>query len=153
MLKLKRFDEGVWYEWPSDPQIKLKIRPITPKKLLDLREKSKKGKVAIILPNGETQIIDDSNEAKVNWECFSWMVEDWQGIEFDGDPSMDEKKEIIFNHVSLRDFISDKAAEIYQVETSKIEQELKNLERSQSGSQKSERQASGARSAGKPTAN
>src|SRR3972149_8369864 len=99
MLKLKRFDEGVWYEWPNDPQIKLKIRPITPKKLLDFREKSKKGKIAIVLPSGETQIVDDNNEAKVNWECFSWMVEDWQGIEFDGNPSMDEKKEIIFNHI------------------------------------------------------
>lgn len=133
MLKLKRFDEGVWYEWPSDPQIKLKIRPITPKKLLDFREKSKKGKIAIILPNKETQIMDDTNEAKTNWECFMWMLEDWQGIEFDGDPSTEEKKEIIFNHLSLRDFISDKAAEIFQTETSKIEGELKNLGRSQSG--------------------
>ena len=149
MLKLKRFDEGVWYEWPNDPQIKLKIRPITPKKLLDFREKSKKGKIAIVLPSGETQIVDDNNEAKVNWECFSWMVEDWQGIEFDGNPSMDEKKEIIFNHISLRDFISDKAAEIYQTETLKIEGELKNSQRSQSGSPKSENRGSGARSAEK----
>jgi hypothetical protein len=151
MLKLKRFDEGVWYDWPNDPQIRLKIRAITPKKLLDLREKSKKGKIAISLPNGETQIIDDNSESRVNWECFCWMLEDWQGIEFEGSPSMEEKKEIIFNHTQLRDFISDKSSEIFQTETAKIEAELKNLVRSQSGSQKSERQDSGAKNAGKST--
>lgn len=151
MLKLKRFNEGVWYDFPSDPSVKFKIRAMTPKKLIELKEKSKKGKIAVLKPGGYTEVIDDNDDALLNSEIFAWMLEDYKGIEFDGNISDGEFKDIIFNHVQFRDFITDKSYDLFKLESQRIETELKNSESSQSGLQKNVRQDSGVKSAGKPT--
>ena len=153
MLKLKRFDEGVWFDFPLDSGVKFKIRAMTPKKLIDLREKSKRGKIAVSKSNGLTDIVDDFDDAALNAEIFAWMLEDWKGFEFEGTPSSDEIKGIIFEHMAFREFIMDKSYDLFKTESQRIETELKNSGRSQSGSQKGEKQESGAKSAGKPTTN
>ena len=151
MLKLKRFNEGVWYDFPSDSSIKFKIRAMTPKKLIDLREKSRRGKIAVSKPDGLTDIVNDFDDATLNAEIFEWMLEDWKGLEFEGTPSSKEIKDIIFEHMTFRDFITDKSYDLFKTESQRIETELKNSERSQSGLQKGEKRDSGAKSAEKST--
>lgn len=131
MLKLKRFSEGVWFDYPEGGR--LKIRPLSPKDYLTLREKSRKGKVAVKKYDGSSEIVDDYDESQFFWSTFCYMLEDWQDIEEEG-RTKDQVREDIFNNKGLRDFITEKANESYLNEQIKFEDELKNLKPSQSGS-------------------
>lgn len=144
MLKLKRFDEGVWFDYSTS--IRFKIRAMTPKKLIELREKSRRDKSFV---SGE--ITEQYDGSILNTEIFRWMIEEWRGIEFDGNPSPEECKDIIFNHLVFRDFITDKSYELFRVESARVEDELKNSDSSQGGSQKREKPASGATNAERHT--
>ena len=133
MLKLKRFSEGVWFNYPNDPDVRLKIRGVTPRNFMDIHEKSKIGKVPVRKDDGKLDYIDDYDNARLTWLFFDWMLQEWEGITVDGAVLKDEIKEAIFNDMRLRDFISDKASEVYSVESDKVESELKNSEGSPVG--------------------
>lgn len=131
MLKLKRFSEGVWFDFPRGGRFK--IRPLCPKDYLDLREQSKTGKISVVKPDGSWEIVDNYDEARFFWKIFTHQLEDWADIIVDGASTPDEIKETIFNEREIRDWITEKSSEIYVKEQGKLEDELKNSESSQSG--------------------
>jgi len=135
MLKLKRFSEGVWFDYPLGGRFK--IRAVTPKNYLDLREKAKTGKSTITNLRGEQEIIDTYDEARFYWLIFIHMLEAWEGIEIEGATTEEEIKETIFNDALLRDWIGDKSREIFSQKNDEFEEELKNSDSSQDGSSRS----------------
>jgi len=129
-LHLKRYSEGVWFDYSGGGRFK--IRPLGPKDYLTLRETTRR-KLAISKPDGGFEIVDDYDEAKFFWNSFSYMLEKWEGIEVDGATNDDEIREAIFNDREIRDFITEKANEIFLTTQRKLEEESKNSERSQNG--------------------
>ena len=129
-LKLKRFSEGVWFDYLAGA--KFKIRPIQPKDFLDLREKSK-AKVRVDKPDGTFDFVDNYNEASFFWGVFKYILEDWSDVEVEGTSDKEQVKEAIFNDKDARDFISAKSNEMFSKLHSGFEGELKNFESSQSG--------------------
>ncbi len=129
-LKLKRFSEGIWFDYSDGA--KFKIRPIQPKDYLDLREKSK-AKVRVDKPDGTFDFIDNYNDASFYWEVFQYILEDWNEVEVEGASGKDQIKEAIFNDRDARDFISSKSNEMFSKVHSDLEGELKNSGGSQSG--------------------
>ncbi len=130
-LKLKRFSEGVWFDYPAGG--KFKVRPVQPKDYLDLREQAKAGKISVSKPDGQMEYLDNYNEASFFWKVFQYILEDWAEVEVEGATTKDEIREAIFNERDLRDFISTKANELFSKFHSDLEGDLKNSVGSQSG--------------------
>ena len=130
-LKLKRFSEGIWFDYPAGG--KFKIRPIQPKDYLDFREQAKAGKLAVSKPDGQVEYFDNYNEASFYWKVFQYILEDWAEVEVEGATTKDEIREAIFNDRNLRDFISDHSNELFAKYHSDLDGELKNSVSSQSG--------------------
>jgi hypothetical protein len=128
MLKLKRFSEGVWFDYPEGG--KFKIRPLLPKDFLELREQTRH-KIAIKNIHGTQDIVDDYDESKLNLLLFRYMIEDWKEIEAEGNP--DEIRDSMFNNTRLRDWISDRSRELGSKISDSFEEESKNSASSQSG--------------------
>lgn len=128
MLKLKRFSEGVWFDYPGGG--KFKIRPLLPKDFIEIREQTRR-KIAIKNVSGGQEIIDDYEEGRLNLLLFRFIVEDWKEIEADG--SQEEIKDTIFNNAPLRDWIADKSNDLREKISENFEEESKNLKSSQSG--------------------
>jgi hypothetical protein len=147
-LKLKRFNEGIWFDYPAGGRFK--IRPLQPKDYFDLREQSKAGKLVVSKPDGQPEYVDNYNEALFFWKVFQRILEDWADIEVEGATTKDEVKETIFNNHALRDFISDRSNELSAKTNIDFEEELKNSASSQSGSH--QRDLKNAQIAGKSTA-
>jgi hypothetical protein len=135
MLKLKRFDEAVWYNWPEASGVRLKIRPLSRRKMLELRNESKQGKVAVSMPDEEIQIVDDFNDFIYEWKMFQFCLDDWEGISIDSEEEAKKEdiREAIFDNIALRRFILQKSLEVMSLENKKFEEELKNLLGSQDG--------------------
>lgn len=128
MLKLKRFSEGVWYDYPDGGRFK--IRPLLPKDFIELRELTRH-KIAIKNIHGVQEIIDDYDDGKLNILLFKFIVEDWKDVEVEGNP--DEVRDILFNNSMLRDWISDRSRELGTKVSGAFEEESKNSKSSQSG--------------------
>jgi len=148
MLKLKRFNEAVWFNWPEASGVRLKIRPLNGRKMLELRNESKQGKVAVSMPSldpeeGNIRIVDDYNDFIYEWKMFQYCLEDYEGITLDGEDDhpkelegeakslyeqkkREEIREAIFNNVLLRRFILKKSLEVMASENKRFEEELKN---------------------------
>jgi len=121
MLKLKRFSEGAWFDYPAGGRFK--IRPLLPKDLIELREKTR-SKIAIRGISGSQEIVDDYDEGKLNLSIFYHMIEDWKDIEIEGTSS--EIKDAIFNNMQLRDWITLKSGELAIQYNESFEDESKN---------------------------
>lgn len=142
-IDLKRYGQGTWHSWPKNEGVRFKVRPLSSKKLLELRNESKRGKVAVEMPSEDpsnpgrnlVEIVDDYNDYAYEWKMFSHCLEDWEGITIEGDSSVgkDEIREAIFNHIEMRRFIILKSFETMILENRKLEDELKNLQGSPDG--------------------
>ncbi len=130
MLKLKRFDVGVWYDYPKIQGVRLKIRPLNRKDVLYFRA-GVKHKQAVMVGD-KNEIVDDFNEAEFIWSIFKNCLEDWEQIMTD-DIGTKARHEDIFNNDDLREFIFSKANDAYASEEVQLGVELKNSETSQSG--------------------
>ena len=130
MLKLKRFSEGVWFDYPKGGRFK--IRAATPKHYLDYRQQNKK-KVAVEKPGGGFEIVEDIDEAAVMWEVLNYCLQEWSEVEVDGTIDQKEIKESILNNVELQNWIIEKSQQVATGEEKEFEGELKNLKGSQSG--------------------
>ena len=128
MLKLKRFSEGVWYDYPGGG--KFKIRPLLPKDFIELREQTRR-KVAIKGISGNQEIVDDYDEGKLNLLLFRYMIEEWKEVEVEGSP--DDARDVMFNNTGLRDWIADRSRELGLKVSEAFEDESKNSGSSQSG--------------------
>jgi len=142
MLKLKRFKQGEWFDFPGALGVRLKIRPVQGTVGLDLQKKVRKA-VPIDLPSLRdpskkfTTLLEDINSADFAWEVFNYMLEDFEGIEIEGDSGLItdkiEIKKAIFSEEALREFISGKSEELVKIQSGKMEEEIKNLNSSQAG--------------------
>ena len=121
MLKLKRFSEGAWFDYPEGG--KFKIRPLLPKDLLELREKTR-SKIAIRNISGGQDIIDDFDEGKLNVLIFRHLLEDWKEVDAEGAP--DEIRDAIFNDSDLREWVTARAMELAAKYDKAFEDESKN---------------------------
>ncbi len=131
LLKLKRFGEGVWFDYPEGG--KFKIRAITPKHFLEFREKSKKGKQIIKNTADEDQIVDNYDDALMAWLIFDYALAEWSDLEVEGAANKDEIMEAVFNDRLLRDWIMERASQVFKTEEKAVEGELKNSVTSLSG--------------------
>lgn len=150
MITLKRHGQGIWYPWPKNEGVRFKIRPLTSKKLLELRNESKQGKVAVEMPMEDPEnpgqnlikIVDDYNDLLYEQKMLDYCLEDWEGLTLeDGIDKETPEEEIkraiqeaIFDHVEMRRFIFVQAFKSMAIEGKKFQDELKNLESSQDGS-------------------
>ncbi len=132
LLKLKRFSEGVWFDYPEGG--KFKIRTVSPKRYLEIQEQCKTGKKQILKnPSGEDEIVDDFDKAKLSWLVFCEAVELWEEIDVVPGSTDLQIREDIFNNRLLRDWIIDRAMQIFKAQEKAVEGELKNSKTSQSG--------------------
>ena len=133
MLHLKRFDEGVWFDWPEAEGVRLKIKPLSQKEMIEIRSKVRR-KVAILI-DGKNEIIDDYDESAALWKMFCLSLQEWEGISFDKkDPTREEMLLTIFEHDGIRNFVFEKSRWVTVKLEEKFQDELKNSESSESGS-------------------
>ena len=130
-LKLKRFSEGVWYDYRG---ARFKIRAATPRDYLRLQDQTTEGKVAVTLPDGTTQIVDNDKKGMFYWKIFDYILEDFSDVELEGTTNKEEIKEGIFNEKDIRDFIMDKSNALSAKLNADLDEELKNSGALQSGS-------------------
>jgi hypothetical protein len=122
-MKLKRFDEGQWFDYPGVPGVRLKIKPICRKDFIDMKSEAK------------ARFGGEFDFSYYEWGGMKACLIEWTGIEFEGseNPSREAMLVSIYNETGLRDFILQKAQEIFIKEQGKLDGELKNSESSQSG--------------------
>lgn len=136
MLKLKRFNEGVWYDLPDAVGVKLKIKPLAKKDVMDLRAAAKR-KMAVRSSGGKTEIVDDYDESAFIWQMFRSCLLEWQGISMDEvadvKPDHEDFLLALFENDGIRQFVFEKANEAFVQEEQKLGDELKNSGASQSG--------------------
>jgi hypothetical protein len=133
VIKLKRFDEAVWFDY--EPGIRFKIKPLSRADSVQIRLKCKR-KIAIQGVNGEDNIIDDIDMRLVALESFRMALIDWQGVEIEGVEKPERYQVIhgLFEDQKIVDFILGAAFKINEIEEKKVQDELKNSESSQDGS-------------------
>ena len=127
MLKLKRFDKGVWCDVPGLDGVKVKVRPASHKKIAEIMSAHKRK-----IDTGK-ELIDEVDEAGFALDLFRYILEDFDGIECEEELSKDEMKDIIYDYDDLREFISQKSGELREKIQKELEEDLKNLRSSQSG--------------------
>jgi len=131
MLKLKRFEEPVWFEFQAG--VSFFIKPLSKYDLVDIRLRSKRKMV--LQGNSGREIIDDYDPVAVTLEIFKTILIDWKGIEIEGEtkPTREAVIKGLFEVDEVREFIFKHAQIAFDSENSRLEEELKNSERSQSG--------------------
>lgn len=134
-LKLKRFQEGQWFDYPEATGVRFLIRPLPLSKGLEIRSKIRE-RVAteIETKTGKqkgtkvTTLLEDVDSAKFTWEIFDYILQDVHGVTLEDDPnaSLDEIKKVIFDNPELREFISEKSEIVRQDSDQKLKDEIKN---------------------------
>jgi len=127
MLKLKRFDKPEWFEVPQLEGVRLLIKPASFKRTTQLLSSAKR-KAEV-----DGKYVDDYDDSKFALELFKDLLVDFEGVEAEEGLSKDEIKELMYEYSIFRDFVSEKANELYKNTESKLEEELKNSTSSQSG--------------------
>ena len=122
MVRLKRYKEGVWFSIPGLDGVRVKVRPIYHSQVTKIMNKHRK-KVLV----GD-KVVDDYDEAAIAFDLFNYTLEDFEGIDAEGDV-----KTAIFDCDPLREFISEKAGELKKKYEEEFEEDLKNSENSQGG--------------------
>jgi hypothetical protein len=133
-LKLKRFQEGKWFDYPGAEGVRFLIRPLPLSEGLAIRSKIRERvPTEIDMQQGKnkgkiTTLLEDVDSAKFTWEIFNFILQDVEGIDLEDIPgaSLEEKKKAIFDDISLREFISDKSEVIRQDGERKLGSEIKN---------------------------
>ncbi len=138
MLKLKRFKEGVWMDYPNAVGVRLFIRPVTFTQSMDILSEVKEKKVLVDYPidprdpsKRGPQVIDDYKDGAFLWKMFDQSLNAWEGIEVELDEGETplgpvEIKRVMFNNTQLREFVFAKARELADGEVQKMEEEKKN---------------------------
>jgi len=138
MVRLKRYKEGVWFNVPGLDGVRVKVRPIYHSQVTRIMNKHRK-KVVVEITTEEAgvlkekrekefKVVDDYDEAAIAFDLFNYTLEDFEGIDAEGDV-----KTAIFDCDPLREFISEKAGELKKKYEEEFEEDLKNSESSQGG--------------------
>ncbi len=136
-MKLKRFKEGVWVEFPKAKEVRFKIRPVSFSQSMELLNQTKEKRVVEGVPDpADTskrgpQVIDDYNSGAFLWNMFDRALENWEGIdpvpEGETEPlELMDVKRLIFDDDPMREFIFKTARELVGVTEKKQEEERKN---------------------------
>lgn len=143
MLKLKRFKQGEWFDYPGSIGVRLRIRPIQSTTGLELQSKIRTTITReVSSPRNPSRkipiVLEDVDSNKLAWEIFDYMLEDFEGISMEdeaGQPIVDkaEIKRQLFSVAQVRDFITDKAEGLTEAGVKQWEDETKNLPSSQNG--------------------
>ena len=107
---------GYWVDYPPDPDVKLKIRPLYPEKAKEITTKSTK--------SGSGMKFDEINELTIDY-----IIEDWRGITFHGKPecTLEAKLELQKLCSGIADFVMMKSKEFAEDISLGREERLKNL--------------------------
>ena len=138
-MKLKRFKEGVWVNYPKAVEVRFKVRPISFSSSLDVLNQVKEKKVIEGWPidpkdasKKGPQVIDDFDNGAFLWKMFDRALEEWDGI--DSIPEGEEiplapleVKRLIFDDDGMREFIFKTGRDLVGQEEKQQEEERKNL--------------------------
>lgn len=135
MLVLKRFTNGVWFDFPDYPGVKFKIKPATPSSLGKLVSKIRT-KVSVKVEkedeNNEDDInyVDDVDKIVLAFDIFNYVLEEYKGIKLETDdksePTDKEIREVLYDNTKIKTFILDKANELFEKTSNELESEVKN---------------------------
>jgi len=133
-LKLKRFQEGRWFDYPGAEGVRFLIRPLPLSVGLSIRSKIRERvPTEVDMTQGKTKgkittLLEDVDSAKFTWEIFDYILQDFEGIILEdvSDASQDEKKKAIFDDTGLREFISEKSEIVRSDSERKLDVETKN---------------------------
>lgn len=131
-MKLKSFDEAVWFDYPDEPGVKFQIRPTPNSVSMEIQTKIRK---PIPVPS-ETlgmKIVGDINFSQFTWDIIDYALVAWEGIEVEGVNDKIQIKKAILNYEPFSRFITAKIKELTDSVTGRIEDELKNSGSSQGG--------------------
>jgi hypothetical protein len=119
----KQFEEnqGFWFDYPEDKDVKIKIRPLFPEKSNQLNRKATQKNHA-----GAKEL----NQDKLSVLILHYVIEDWKGISINGsNECTDEAKEMIgLYHNPITKFALAKSNDIASIISSQDEEQLKNLQ-------------------------
>ena len=127
MLKLKRFDNAVWFEVPEFKGVSLCIKPATFSRTTKLLSSAKR-KVKV-----DDDFVDIYDDGDFALSVFKEVLVDFKGIEIDKSLTKDEQKEIIYEYEFFRNFVGDKSQELYSKAQEELDEDLKNSKTSQAG--------------------
>jgi len=127
MIKLKRFDEAIWFDY--EPGVRFKIKPISRADSLQIRLRCKR-KMVVQGLNGENNIVDDIDMRLVAFESFQMALIDWEGLEVEGvkNPERHQIINSVFEDQKIVEFVLNNALKINEIEEKSLEGELKNSE-------------------------
>lgn len=118
----KNFKEnnGYWFDYPEDNEVKFKIRPLYPEKANEFARKSVR-----INPKGFKEIDND----KLSELTRNYIIEDWEGVIVDGNNECNNeaKKKLVLYCDSILKFIISKSTELADAISTQNEEALKNL--------------------------
>lgn len=136
-MKLKRFKEGIWINYPKSEEVRFKIRPSSFTATMELLQEVKEKKVIESPPDPKdsskkgTQIVDDYRDGAFLWKMFDRALEAWEGIdpipegETEPLPPIEIKK-LIYDNDAMREFIYETSRKFSTEEEKKQEEERKN---------------------------
>ena len=133
MIKLKRFEKGEWLSVPGLNGVRVKIRPITLSKSASIISQFKRKVVVDGDVEEALKIATDYDEYAAALAIFNYILEDFEGIEVEGNPSEDEQREAIYDNDFLREFITESAASLRDDAQTELDKDIKNSKTSQSG--------------------
>jgi hypothetical protein len=130
-MKLKNFNEAVWFDYPDAQGVRIRVRPVPQFTLMELRNKIHENFAHEI--DGRIEVSDYVDKGRLIWEIFDYGVIDWEGIEIEGVKEKVGQKKSIYNFQPLCVFALEKIFEVTAAIANKVEQELKNSNSSQDG--------------------
>lgn len=133
-LKIKRFQEAKWFDYPEAEGVRFLIRPLPLSEGLAIRSRIRERvPTEIDMNQGKTKgkittLLEDIDTGKYTWEIFNFILQNVEGIELEDAPeaSLEEKKKAIFDDIALREFISEQSEVIRKDGERKLGEEIKN---------------------------
>lgn len=120
MLKLKRFDKPQWFEMPQVEGVRLLIKPASFKRTTQLLSSTKR-KIKV-----DDEYVDVYDDGEFALKLFKELLVDFEGVEAGEGLSKDEIKELLYEYEVFRNFVSEKANDLYKQVEQELEKELKN---------------------------
>lgn len=117
-----RKEDGIWFDYPGDKEVKIKIRPLYPEKANELYNRC-------LVNSRAGKIVD---EEKLNILSSDYIIVDWEGISLNGSSecNREAKKIITLYCAEIVDFCTKKSRELAQSIVQQDEEVLKNLKSS-----------------------
>jgi hypothetical protein len=136
MLKLKRYDAGVWYSYEACPGVRFKIRPLPASRMQEFWSSARDKQISSVKPDGTVEMIFSHNNSVMEWRAFVHVLEEWEGIEIEGgakDTPREAFVRAIYDDPDVRWFIIQTALKAAMGEDKALDAEKKTSETSPGG--------------------